>query len=115
MTDLFDVDAAFTPVERNAVIANRRRPDGTRPKTGLRSHWHRQPHDPGVPGSLERHETPDPRRSDAVKPGIQCVRRGALTPWNTGSSASGGSGPEAGGPACGLTAWRPAGERVTGG
>src|SRR5690349_23271280 len=33
----------------------------------------------GAPGSVERHETPDPLRSDAVKPGIQFVRRGVLT------------------------------------
>jgi len=36
------------------------------PETGLRPHWHRQPHVPGAPGQLERHETPDPARSDAV-------------------------------------------------
>ena len=32
-------------------------------------------HGPGAPGRLERHETPDPVRSGAVKAGFQCVRR----------------------------------------
>src|SRR6476660_2125298 len=77
MIDLFDVDAAFRHVERNAACANGRRPGGTCPKTELRSHWHRQPHGSGAPGPLERHETPDPRRSDAVKARIQCVRPGS--------------------------------------
>src|SRR6185312_14402278 len=37
------------------------------PKTGLRPHRHRQPHGPGALGQPERHETPDPARSDAVE------------------------------------------------
>jgi hypothetical protein len=44
------------------------------PKTGLRPRRHHQHHAPGAPGQLERHETPDPVRSDAVKPRFQCVR-----------------------------------------
>src|SRR5690349_23914443 len=90
MIDLFDVDAAFMPVERHAAFANgdsrtvraRRLGSG---HTGTISITIR-----GAPGSVERRETPDPPRSDAVKPGIQCVRRGALTPWKPGSGAFGG-------------------------
>ena len=43
-------------------------------ETGLRTRRHHQHHDPCVPDPAERHETPDPVRSDAVKPRIQCVR-----------------------------------------
>jgi hypothetical protein len=35
---------------------------------------HRQQHGTGVSGQLERHETPDPGRSNAVNSGFQCVR-----------------------------------------
>ena len=35
-------------------------------------------HDPGAPGQPERHETPDPRRSNAVDAGFQCVREQGL-------------------------------------
>jgi len=35
-------------------------------KTELRSHRHHQHHAPCVAGQLERHETPDPVRSNAV-------------------------------------------------
>jgi len=41
------------------------------PKTGLRSHRHRQPHGPDALGQPERHETPDPARSDAVNSRFQ--------------------------------------------
>ena len=44
-------------------------------RTGLRSHRHHQHRDPGDPDQLERDETPDPVRSGAVKPRIQCVGR----------------------------------------
>ena len=47
---------------------------GTAPKTGLSSRWHHQPHDPGAPGPLERDETPDPVRPDAVEAGFHDVR-----------------------------------------
>ena len=47
------------------------------PKTGLRSHRHRQPHGPGALGS-----------QNAMKPRTQC----ALTHWNPGFTAC-GSGP----------------------
>ena len=49
-------------------------------KIELRSHRHHQHHTPCVAGQLERHETPDPVRSDAVKPRIQCVWPGIHTP-----------------------------------
>jgi len=45
------------------------------PETGLRSRRHHQHHIPGAPAQLERHETPDPVRSNAVDPGFQCARR----------------------------------------
>jgi hypothetical protein len=48
---------------------------GSFPKTGLRSHRHHQQHDPGEPSQLERHETPDPVRSDAVKTEFHYVRQ----------------------------------------
>src|SRR6185312_1589863 len=41
---------------------------------GLPSLRHRQQRRPGVSGQLERHETPDPARSNAVNAGFQCVR-----------------------------------------
>ena len=44
---------------------------------------------PGAPGQLERHETPDPVRSDAVESRFQCVRHRDWTQWNPGSSAFG--------------------------
>ena len=44
------------------------------PKTGLRSHRHRQPHGPGARWASR----------NAMKPRIQCV----LTPWNPGFTAS---------------------------
>src|SRR6185312_14147076 len=53
----------------------------------------------GAPGPPERHETPDPRRSDAVKAWIQCVRR-------AGRRGSGGS--------AGVTAGRQVVRRVGG-
>jgi len=45
------------------------------PKTGLRSHRHRQPHGPDALGQPERHETPDPARSDAVESRFHGVRQ----------------------------------------
>jgi hypothetical protein len=62
------------------------------PETGLRSRWHHQHHGPGVPGQLERHEIPDPVRSDAVKALFQCVRQasgsGPIFMTNLSSAAS---------------------------
>ena len=43
-------------------------------KIGLRSHGHHQHHRSCWSGPLERHETPDPVRSGAVKARFQCVR-----------------------------------------
>jgi hypothetical protein len=45
---------------------------GAFPETGLRPRPHHHP--PGAPGHLERHETPDPLRSDAVKARFQRVQ-----------------------------------------
>jgi hypothetical protein len=45
------------------------------PETGLRARLHHQHHGSYAPGQLERHETPDPGRSDAVNPGFQYVRQ----------------------------------------
>jgi hypothetical protein len=67
------------------------------PKTGLRSHRHRQPHGPDALGQPERHETPDPAR--------------VLTPWNPGSTASGSgsdSGSTVGGHGCSTGSGTPA-------
>ena len=44
-------------------------------KIGLRSHRHHQQRGSCAPGQPERNETPDPVRSDAVKPRIQCLRQ----------------------------------------
>jgi len=50
------------------------RSQAARPETKLRSHRNHQQHDPGAPGQLERHETPDPVRSNAVKSRFHDVR-----------------------------------------
>src|SRR6185369_6456286 len=42
--------------------------------------------------SLERHETPDPWRSDAVKARIQCVRRATGSPDPVRPAAAGNAG-----------------------
>ena len=55
--------------------ANGQRPGGTSQETGLRTRRHHQHHDPGAPDQPERHETPDPARSDAVNSRFQRVRR----------------------------------------
>jgi hypothetical protein len=44
-------------------------------KAGLRSRRHHQNHGPYAPGQLERHETPDPVRSNPVDPRFHCVRQ----------------------------------------
>jgi Sigma-70 region 2 len=59
------------------------------PETGLKSHRHHQPHDPSAAGQFERHEIPDPVRSGAVEPRIQCVCAIVLAQWNPGFSAFG--------------------------
>ena len=50
------------------------RPGGTSQKTGLRSRRHHQHHGSPAPDQLERHETPNPVRSNALEPRFQCVR-----------------------------------------
>ena len=42
-------------------------------QTALKSLRHYQHHDPGAPEPPERHETPDPVRSDAVEPRFHVV------------------------------------------
>ena len=51
------------------------RPGGTSQKTGLRSRRHHQHHGSPAPDQLERHEPPNPVRSNAVEPRFHCVRR----------------------------------------
>ena len=49
-----------------------------------------QQHGSYPPGQPERHETPDPRRSSAVKPRLQCVRqRGTLLLASASNPATG--------------------------
>ena len=43
-------------------------------KTGLRPHRHHQHHALGAPSQPERHETPDPVRSNALESRFHCVR-----------------------------------------
>ena len=51
--------------------------------TRLRSRWHRQHHGPCILDQVERHETPNPVRSDAVDPRFHCVRqRTDRDPWS---------------------------------
>jgi hypothetical protein len=50
-------------------------PGNTFPKTGLRPHRHHQHHGPDAPGQLERNETPDPVRSNALNVRFQDVRQ----------------------------------------
>jgi hypothetical protein len=47
------------------------------PETELRTHWHHQHHGSYAAGQLERHETPDPVRSDALDSRFHCVRQQA--------------------------------------
>ena len=54
----------------------------TASETGLRPHRHRQHHGPDAPGQLERHETPDPVRSNAVDVRFHGVRH--WRPWPGG-------------------------------
>ena len=62
-------------LQLNTGSANGRRPSGTSQETGLRTRRHHQHHDPGAPDQPERHETPDPARSDAVNSRFQHVRQ----------------------------------------
>jgi hypothetical protein len=55
-------------------LTNGPRLGGTSQKTGLRSRRHHQHHGSPAPDQLERHETPNPVRSNAVEPRFQCVR-----------------------------------------
>jgi hypothetical protein len=86
-TDTFPRSAASTfirpeccIVQLTAGLVNGRRPGGTSQKTGLRTRRHHQHHDPGVPDQPERHETPDPPRSNAVNPRIQHARQASGCP-----------------------------------
>jgi hypothetical protein len=47
------------------------------PETGPKSHRHHQHHGLYVPDPMERHETPDPLRSNALESRFQCVRQQA--------------------------------------
>ena len=49
-------------------------------KTGIRTRWHHQHHDPGAPDQPERHETPDPLRSNALDSRFHRVRLRHPTP-----------------------------------
>src|SRR6185312_14104507 len=58
----------------------------------------------GAPGRPERHETPDPRRSDAVKTRFQCVQRAAVPaggPFRRAGRSGGRAVRAGGGPAGG--------------
>jgi hypothetical protein len=55
------------------LIVGRRRV----PETGLRPHRHHQHHGPYVPDPMERHETPDPVRFNALESRFHCVRQRA--------------------------------------
>ena len=57
------------------------RPGGTSLKTGLRSRRHHQPHGSYALDQLERHETPDPVRSDAVDSRFHGVQQQADAVW----------------------------------
>src|SRR5690242_5739620 len=73
-------DAAVMQLQHNAVQLL----GGTFRETGLRSRRHHQHHGPRVPDQVERHETPDPVRSDAVRSRIHGVRLSVLTHWIPG-------------------------------
>src|SRR4029078_5640766 len=57
------------------------RPGGTSLQTGLRSRRHHQPHGSYALDQSERHETPDPVRSDAVDSRFHGVRQQADAVW----------------------------------
>src|SRR6185437_11783321 len=82
-------------------LANGPGPGGSSPEIGLRSRRPHQHHDSGPPGHLERHETPDPVRSDALNVRFQCVGRsarwGGRESGGWGDSGSGGWGGGQGG------------------
>jgi len=69
-------DSEYILYDANAGYQQTLLPVVTRPakKTGLGSHRHHQHHRTGGSEPLERHETPNPARSDAVKARFQCVR-----------------------------------------
>jgi hypothetical protein len=70
------VTSEYILYDANAGYQQTLLPVVTRPakKTGLRPHRHHQHRRTGGSEPMERHETPDPRPSIAVKPRIQCVR-----------------------------------------
>lgn len=69
-------DSEYILYDANAGYQQTLLPVVKRPakKTGLRSHRHHQHHRTGGSEPLERHETPDPVRTNAVKARFQCVR-----------------------------------------
>ena len=62
-------------LQLNTGSANGRHPGGTSQETGLRTRRHHQHHDPGAPDQPERHEPPDPVRSNAVNSRFHGVRQ----------------------------------------
>ena len=56
-------------------LAGGPRPCGTSQKTGLRTHQYHQPHGFVGTDQLQRYETPDPVRSNALDPPFHCVRQ----------------------------------------
>ena len=62
-------------LQLNTGSANGRHPCGTSQETGLRTRRHHQHHDPGAPDQPERHEPPDPVRSNAVNSRFHGVRQ----------------------------------------
>src|SRR6476619_191595 len=88
-----NADAAVMQLQHNAVQLLGGGRAARFEKPGLRSRRHHQHHGPYVPNPVERHETPDPVRSDALKSRIHgvrlCVRLCVLTHWIPGFNASG--------------------------
>lgn len=70
-------DSEYILYDANAGYQQTLLPVVKRPakKTGLRSHRHHQHHRTGGSEPLERHETPYPARSDAVKARFHDVRQ----------------------------------------
>jgi hypothetical protein len=82
------MDAAILSLELNAVwLVGCGR--AARPETGLRTRRHHQHHGSCAPDQVERHETPDPLRSNALDSRFQCVQQapggGPIVMINIGS------------------------------
>src|SRR6185312_7189420 len=84
-----NADAAVMQLHHNAVQLLGGGRAARFEKPGLRSRRHHQHHGPYVPNPVERHETPDPVRSNALKSRIHGVRLCVLTHWIPGFIASG--------------------------